>query len=390
MKKRSYLAVALGSAVLVACAGMTGCGNRGDLSSSAGLAESEQAPELSADELEDPDIEEIPAVEIPETVRETVTISAAGDCTLGVTQKQGYEGSFHAYYDAKGRDYFLQNVKEIFAEDDMTLVNLECVLSESDNRVDKQFNLKGRPEYVQILTAGSVEVCGLGNNHTYDYGEEGYQDTKRVLEEAGIPYACVEQPVMYTTKNGVQIGIVSASLLSQSGELVDRLAAGIHDLREQGAQIVIASCHWGIEREYYPNSFQRETAHRLIDEGADLILGSHPHVLQGMELYQGKMVCYSLGNFCFGGNRNPSDQDTMIFQQTFTLEDGELLLPEQEELQARIIPCRISSANGSNNFQPTPATGENGERITAQVRKYSEPYGPILIDSDGEIQYKKE
>ena len=95
-------------------------------------------------------------------------------------------------------------------------------------------------------------------------------------------------------------------------------------LREEGADLVIACCHWGIEGDHYPNDYQQKLAHQVIDWGADLLVGTHPHVLQGMELYNGKMICYSLGNFCFGGNRNPKDKDTAIYEQTFTFVDGVL------------------------------------------------------------------
>ncbi|MCD7708796.1 MAG: CapA family protein [Clostridiales bacterium] len=316
----------------------------------------------------------------PEPLMQTLTISAAGDCTLGVTQEQGYSGSFDSYYDSYGEDYFFDGVRDIFEADDLTVVNLECVLTDATERVEKTYNLKGKPEYVGILTSGSIEACSLGNNHTMDYGQEGFDETKSVLEEAGITYAYSAQSAVYTTKDGIKVGLVSASLLSQSAETVSNMEAQIQELKDNGAAIVIACCHWGIEREYYPSDFQQTTAHALIDAGADLILGCHPHVLQGVEVYGGKVICYSLGNFCFGGNRNPDDKNTVIFQQTFTFSDGEL---QADNIDASIIPCRLSSADGYNDFQPTVATGDKKSNIIALMNEYSSPFGTAEFDEEG-------
>lgn len=336
-------------------------------------AEQEES-EILTSQAEETQIEEPPQVQ-------NITITATGDCTLGAAQIHSYEGSFHAYYDKYGEDYFFEGVRDIFSKDDFTLINLECVLTESDNRVEKTYNLKGRPEYVGIMTSGSVEGCSLGNNHSRDYGEESLADTEKNLDGANIIYGYNEHTSVYPTKTGEKIGVVSASLLSQSAEMENYIRDGIAQLREQGADIIIACCHWGIEREYYPNAYQKETAHQIIDWGADLVIGSHPHVLQGMEYYNGKMICYSLGNFCFGGNKNPSDKNTAIFQQTFHFIDGQL----QKDLDARIIPCTVSSAKGYNDYQPTVAEGEKQQEILQKMKDYSSPYGELDIDEDGSL-----
>ncbi|MCC8028561.1 MAG: CapA family protein [Lachnospiraceae bacterium] len=329
----------------------------------------------------DPNTTEISG-EIPDTVTKTVTITATGDCTLGVAQTQSYDGSFDAYYDSYGEDYFFEDVRSIFEENDLTIVNLECVLSEATERVEKTFNLKGAPEYAGILTGSSVEVCSMGNNHTYDYGEEGFQETKQVLSDAGITYAYSGQEGMFVTEDGVKVGIVSANLLSQSQEKLDTMEEEIQSLRDEGADLVIACCHWGIEKDYYPNEYQQTTAHSLIDAGADLIIGNHPHVLQGVEIYEGKVICYSLGNFCFGGNKNPSDKNTVIFQQTFMITDGEV---ETDEPDVSIIPCKLSSASSYNDYQPTVATGDTKQNIIDLVNEYSEALGGVSFDGEGSL-----
>lgn len=311
----------------------------------------------------------------------TVTITATGDCTLGNNQEQSYSGSFNSYYDSQGQDYFFGGVRDIFEADDMTLINLECVLSDATERIEKTWNLKGRPEYIGILTGSSIESCSLGNNHTYDYGQQGLDDTRNVLDQAGVIYGYNSQVGIYETEEGTKIGIVSASLLSQSAEVEAYIQNGIQIARDEGAAIVIACCHWGIERDHYPNDYQQQTAHKIIDWGADLVIGNHPHVLQGVELYNGKIICYSLGNFCFGGNKNPSDKNTAIYQQTFTLVDGVV----QTDVNASIIPCTLSSTSSYNDFRPTVADGSKKTEILNLMNTYSAKYSNIIFDENGRL-----
>ncbi len=312
----------------------------------------------------------------------TVTVTAVGDCTFGKTQDQDYYGSFLSYYDNYGQDYFLSGVRDIFAADDLTIINLECVLTTSDDQVEKAFNLKGKPEYVGIMTGSSVEAATMGNNHTYDYGDEGFDETKSVLENAGIIYAYSGQSGMFVSDEGVKVGIVSANMLSESDEKLYTMISEMDELRADGAEIVIACCHWGIEKDYYPYDYQIATAHALVDAGADLIIGNHPHVLQGVEVYHGKVICYSLGNFCFGGNLDPEDKNTMIFRQTFTIVDGEL---QADPIDASIIPCRLSSADTYNNFQPVVASGDRYSQIISLVNEYSSMFGTASFDGEGKL-----
>lgn len=319
--------------------------------------------------------------EMTEPLIQTVTVTAVGDCTLGVTQTHGYSGSFHEYYDKYGEDYFFDDVREIFQQDDFTLVNLECVLSNSTDRIEKTWNLKGKPEYVGIMTGSSVEACSLGNNHTYDYGQEGLDETRNVLDEAGIIFGFNDHVDIYETDSGIVIGIVSASQLSADETHANYIRDGIAQLREEGADLVIASCHWGIEGDHYPNDYQQQLAHQVVDWGADVVIGSHPHVLQGVEIYNGKVICYSLGNFCFGGNRNPQVKQTVIYQQTFTFVDGVL----QSDISADIIPCSISSISSRNDFQPTIVEGEEKQSIIDNMNDYSKPYSQAGFDSNGKL-----
>ncbi|MCR4842325.1 MAG: CapA family protein [Eubacterium sp.] len=323
------------------------------------------------------------AYSVAESVRpeETeITISFAGDCALGKLQMYGHDGTVEAYYDSYGPEYFFQNVRDVFEEDDLTVVNLECVLTEETQRVIKTYNIKGKPEYTSILTAGSIEAVSLGNNHSRDYGEKSLTDTEEALDEAGVAYAIEDVTAMCTTDDGVKIGLVSADLLYSDQERY--VYEGIESLREDGADLVFALCHWGIEYQYYPTQAQQDWAHAFIDAGADAVIGCHPHVIESMEVYNGKVICYSLGNFSFGANRNPRDKASMIYQQTFTFVDGEL---RDEGIDARVIPCRLSGSTSYNDYSPVILEGDEGQQVLDRLNEYSSPYSGLHLDEDGTL-----
>lgn len=296
------------------------------------------------------------------------TISAVGDCTFGTDENFAYEGSMPAKYDEVGDfNYFFENVKSVFEEDDLTIVNFEGTLTDSTTREDKQFAFKADKSYAEILTDGFVEAANLANNHSKDYGEQSYNDTMDAFDEAGITNFGYDRVAIKKVK-GIKVGLVGTYVLADGLGVKDSMEKNIQDLKDEGAQVIIASFHWGEEKAEYPNDVQVELAHASIDAGADLVLGHHPHVLQGIEQYKGKNIVYSLGNFCFGGNMYPSDMDTMIFQQTFTLKGGKL----QEDNVTNIIPCSISSVEDYNNYQPTPAAGEKETEILNKITQRSQ------------------
>lgn len=307
----------------------------------------------------------------PEPVNTSVKLSFAGDCTLGNYANQAYDGSFNQEYVKQGKDatYFLRNVKSVFENDDLTIVNLEGPLTTATSHVDKQFPFSGPIEYVNILTSGSVELVSLANNHSEDYYQQGMSDTKQVLDEKGVGYFGYETSCVKEV-NGIKIGFLgyrsmSLSMNNKQGQAT--IKAAIDDLKNnQGANAVVVFYHWGIEREYYANSDQRELAKFTIDSGADLVMGSHPHVVQGVEEYNGKQIVYSLGNFCFGGNRNPSDTDSMIYSITMNFTDGVYTSDSHE-----IIPCSITSVKGRNNYQPVILEGSDKQRVLDKIQKYS-------------------
>ena len=298
----------------------------------------------------------------------SLTLSVVGDCTLGTDETFDYDTSLNAYYENYGADYFLQNVKDIFSTDDLTIANFEGTLTDSDEREDKTFAFKAPASYASILTGGSVEAVNTANNHSHDYGEQSFDDTLAALDDAGIVHFGYDETAVMDVK-GIKVGLVGIYELYDHLEREQQLKDNIAKVKADGAQLIIVIFHWGNETETVPDSNQTTLGRIAIDEGADLVCGHHPHVLQGIETYKGRNIVYSLGNFCFGGNSSPSDMDTMIYQQTFTIDaDG-----VKKDNVTNIIPCSISSAayDGYNNYQPTPAEGDEATRILGKINERS-------------------
>ena len=298
----------------------------------------------------------------------SLTLSVVGDCTLGTDETFDYDTSLNAYYENYGADYFLQNVKDIFSTDDLSIANFEGTLTDSDEREDKTFAFKAPASYASILTGGSVEAVNTANNHSHDYGEQSFDDTLAALDDAGIVHFGYDETAVMDVK-GIKVGLVGIYELYDHLEREQQLKDNIAKVKADGAQLIVVIFHWGNETETVPDSNQTTLGRIAIDEGADLVCGHHPHVLQGIETYKGRNIVYSLGNFCFGGNSSPSDMDTMIYQQTFTIDaDG-----VKKDNVTNIIPCSISSAayDGYNNYQPTPAEGDEATRILGKINERS-------------------
>ncbi len=321
-----------------------------------------------------PDEGTVPIATPTEPPARTLVVTATGDCTFATDVNASRELGFVAYAERYGTDWFFENVRDIFKEDDLTIVNFEGTLSTRGERQIKQFAFRGDPKYVNVLEDSSVEAANLANNHSMDYGEISLEDTMAVFDEKGIFHCRGKSDVAVEEINGIKVGLVGINYLNDvmRTELEDAIGVA----KDKGAEIIILSIHWGIEKATAPNADQIDAAHTAIDCGADLVIGTHPHVLQGFEKYKGKYICYSLGNFSFGGNNAPSDMDTAIFRQTFTIKGEELLDDDNIE----VIPCRISSADGYNNYQPTPAEGEKRDKIIDRLTQYTNNIGELNLN----------
>ena len=276
-------------------------------------------------------------------------LSFAGDCCLGSEyQSASWPSSFDNFV-GDNYSYVFQNVRDIFGADDLTLVNLETTLTTATTPVDKQYRFKGRPQNVNMLTAGNIEAVTFSNNHSHDYGQAGFDDTTSDLDGAGVLWSGYGKTFTYTTASGIKIGVTGYSSASQySYPLSANYTNSIRALKAEGCDVVVFTMHWGIEHTYTPLAAQQTLAHQLIDAGADIVVGTHPHVLQPVEEYNGRYILYSLGNFTFGGN--PADKDSAIAQVKVDIDaDG------YKTFNLNVIPCLITSGPANqNNYQPTP------------------------------------
>lgn len=371
------ITVAIFLGLLVGAAALTKVMNNRQAQNSEKTASQEQQEETtepkkddsSTDNTDDTSKDSQEETTTPEPTAEpvSITVSMVGDCTLGTDVNFDQSTSFDAFYQMKNDPgYFFQNVKDIFTADDLTVANMEGTLTTSNDRQQKTFAFKGNPSYTEILTQGGVEATNLANNHSHDYGDQSYEDTIQYLEAAGITTFGYDRTAVMDVK-GIKVGLIGIYELKDGLGRQQQVIDTIQEVKDQGAQVIIVSFHWGTEKSNIPDDIQKTLAHLAIDQGADLVVGHHPHVLQGIEKYQGKNIVYSLGNFCFGGNKNPSDKDTTIFQQTFTVENGELV----EDDVTNIIPCSLSSESGYNNYQPMVLEGSEKERVLQKIEEFS-------------------
>jgi len=299
----------------------------------------------------------------------TITLSAAGDTTLGGDYRWAGYHAFMREFENSGRDHshFLRNIAHIFYESDLSIVNLEGTLTYATEHEDKTFAFRGPPHFAQILSSSHVDAVTISNNHTIDFFQQGYEDTVAALRAEGIVYFGNEFKTIMEV-NGIKVGMFGYRIWADTTYNRNRIRAAITHLQDRGAQLVIAYYHWGVERENFPEQYQINIGRYSITNGVDLVLGAHPHVVQGIEEYMGRFIVYSLANFSFGGNANPPDQDSFIFQQTFSFYDG-VLLPYADK---NVIPIFVSSVRYRNDFRPTIAEGADAERILGRIERYSE------------------
>jgi poly-gamma-glutamate synthesis protein (capsule biosynthesis protein) len=305
----------------------------------------------------EPTIPEQTEPEVTEPSSFDITLSFAGDFTLSNISESSTWHGFESFVTKYGHDYFLEKVRPIFEADDFTIVNLECVLTDRDlPKRDKgegtAFWFKSQASNVNIMSGSSVEGVSLSNNHSHDYGEDGHSDTKQAVLGAGLQYGTASN-IMYFEKNGFTVAVICHGLWyeSQANEI-----ARLIKIAEEKSNYQVVFYHGGTEKLHAPEEWRVRASRKLVDKGADLVIGNHPHVLQPIETYNGTQIVYSLGNFCYGGHLQPRNR-TMIYQMKLTINTETL---ELETSQQNIIPCYVYTTK-YNNYQPTPI--ENEEEI---------------------------
>ena len=285
---------------------------------------------------------------------DTLTISLLGDCSIGDAYRvQTYEESYATAVDVHGVAWPFSLVREYLDADDLTVANLEVVFTTKKRQADKRTNLVAKPKYAQVLLYSGINVLNTANNHSYDFYKAGFLESMETLDSIGMPYFGspdpgadgVEDKLLVLEVKGVKLGFVGFTY--PDGSDLPRLAERISRLRAEGCDLVIASLHWGRELQRYPGSGQPGYARQVLEAGADVVYGHHPHILQPVQFYNGKPVFYSLGNFSFGAI-GTSDRETGIFQLRYRVtKEGPVL----ENFS--VIPCRYY---GSEDYRPYAVT----------------------------------
>lgn len=301
----------------------------------------------------------------PTPTAKDIVISFLGDTTLG--QNKDVISADFSFNKVVGDDYVypFRNASDLLKSDHLTLANLEGPLTDSNTFREKEIVFKGKPEYTEILSLGGVEAVNLANNHTYDYWDRGLKDTKDALDAAGIYWSDNKTFAYYETE-GVKIGMAGFNFPYQMKPIYD----AIDKMREEGCEIVIITVHTGVERMYEPESVAVKMAHDIIDHGADIYVGHHPHRLQPIEYYNGKYILYSLSNFVFGGQPWLTDPDTAIVQCIFTVDLGELI-----NIRLNVIPYSMTSTFPGNDYCPKPYEPGSEEyyRVMKKLRWSDDP-----------------
>ncbi len=334
-----------------------------------------------------------------------IVLSFLGDLSIGdATQSRSSEASLTNVIKKNGYSWPFSLVADYLLNDDYTFANLEVVFTEREGlKSTKKYNMIGQPDFVNVLHEGGIDAVNTVNNHCFDFSQKGYLDTIDILDDSGINHfgsiylgLSKESDVLGVADvKELRIGMVGMSYpnYDEKKNLSDynRLAERIKKLKEEyGCQLVVCSLHWGREEHMnYIWSWQFQLARRLIDAGADIIWGHHPHVLQPVFFYKGKPVMFSTGNFIFGtmGKVNPA---TGIFQLHYGVSEGKAILTEMS-----VIPCETGKRGDYRPFELKDETARKtcwryliNKKNVAKMDNLPSSFantGRVLISATGEL-----
>ena len=310
------------------------------------------------------------AVSIPipsERPEGTALVSFLGDCSIGdAISAAGKSNSYQTVVDREGYAWPFSLVQKYIGTDDMTVGNLEIVITTKTKHKNIVYPLRADPDHVNILTEGSIDVMNTANNHCYDFYRDGYVDTLKALDDAGIDhFGCVNytrkngfDDVLVKDVNGIRFGFLGFTYptdndLKHAEQLIKKLR------EEEHCDYIIASLHWGRETYTVPGQGNAKYAKKLLDLGADMIYGHHPHVLQPIAFHNNKPILFSTGNCTFGTLSSNMDQHAGIFQITFEkTENG--AVPRRLE----VIPCKYYK---SGDYRIEEETDETEREKTFKV-----------------------
>ena len=328
---------------------------------------------------------------LPANAERTITITLAGDCTLGCEEKnRSNDRYFIRYAQREGYEWFFANVRHLFEQDDYTVVNLEGVLSDSPNQENtkKIFRFRGKTDYVNILSDSGIDCVNLANNHTQDFGSQGFDTTLAALKRAGIDHFGGREITVFR-KDGIRIAFLGCNCFGTSAIKAFRddkawYETCVQTLREDGVNAIVFTFHAGDDYSLKHNALQKECAEFAISIGCDLVVMHSSHVLQGISIINSRYVIWSLGNFCFGGNTEltkdrPSENNaknkysyyTAVMQVEMSFDDDGQFLGQQ----LKVFPALGSSHSAGlkdtypvNNYQPLLVSGNTAEYILDLIR----------------------
>ena len=296
-----------------------------------------------------------------------IKMNFVGDCCMATNLQNMSQGTLLWYEANYPTTYFFDEVRSVFEADDFTVANCENVFSDSsvgprDKGPGTNYWFKAPTRFAKVFSDNSIEAVTVNNNHTNDYGPEDFEDTKKALDDAGVDWGFRDK-IIYYEKNGFKVAVVCVSYYSY--EEAEGVVKWLKTATET-SDFQIVFFHGGIEHIFEVEGWKRDACHLMVDNGADLVLGAHPHVLQKRENYNGADIVYSLGNFCFGGNTAPQPNRTIIYGYNLKVHknaDGSVELVGREE---NIIPCYIYTG-GQNNWQPAIV---QDEEVKEQIMKF--------------------
>lgn len=332
------------------------------------------------------------------TPQSSLLLAVGGDTTLGANLQEHADGQLAAGVPKEQLwPLYFAGVKPLLGAADLALVNLECPFTKRGEKLPKRFNFRARPELAEILKAGSVNVVALANNHTMDYEAVGLDDTLATLDAAGIAHfgagknlEAARQPAVLE-RAGIKIGFLgyyfqsAATMLETPAVFATPGRPGVAgcytDLACVRDQIVedvqrLASqtdagfvyFHWGKEGSTETLEYQIELAHLCIDLGCQGVFGAHPHRFQGVEVYRDRPIFYSLGNFVFGGNKDPQDKLSAIAM---------LRVTQAGPPAAELVPIQVTRWPEAP-FQPFVLTGAAREDALTRIAALSENFPQTL------------
>ena len=297
-----------------------------------------------------------------------LTLTAVGDVMMG--------GRVIPVIRKQGRDYPFDATREHLSKSDLAIANLEAPFGTGGTPFDKKYTFMVPPEFAPALKQAGLDLLTLANNHILDYGPDGLYSTMEVLDTLGLAYCGAGKNRLQAENPAIlQAGERRIAFLAYSMTYpsefwatstepgtaypdIDRMVRTIEALADSTDKVIV-TFHWGGELKTAPKGYQQLYAHKAVDAGADMVIGHHPHVLQAIELYRGRLIAYSLGNFVFGSYSNKTKSSAIL--KAYFNDSGFLL--------AEVIPLSVD--NYAVEFQPTPLEGEARRAVLDELNTIS-------------------